>query len=61
MIKCPICGSTAQVKLTNYFNWECRGSCGITEYYKCGCGCTFNRKYQLYDIEIEKEHKNAEG
>lgn len=44
MIKCPNCGSTAQVRLVAYddlsnkdtadFNW-------IYQHYICGCGCKF--------------------
>ena len=45
MVKCPNCGSTAQVKETfsNYstsLNAQCNS-------YKCGCGCFFQtQKYQ---------------
>ena len=44
MVKCPNCGSTAQVKLmfaddldekdTANLNW-------IYQYFHCGCGCDF--------------------
>ena len=54
MVRCPNCGSTAQVKKVDQCNWKARGFEGITENFKCGCGCHFNRKYQLYDIEIEQ-------
>lgn len=38
MIKCPNCGSTAQVKiLFHYKYWD--GSCHTK--YHCGCGCAF--------------------
>lgn len=41
-IKCPNCGSTAQVKETfsNYstsLNAQCNS-------YKCGCGCLFSKR-----------------
>ena len=45
MVKCPNCGSTAQVKETfsNYsksLNAQCNA-------YKCGCGCLFQtREYK---------------
>ena len=39
MIKCPNCGSTAQVKET-FSNWSTslKAQC---KSYKCGCGCLF--------------------
>ena len=58
-VKCPNCGSSAQVKKVDRFNWRARGLVGITEHFQCGCGCRFNRKYQLYDIEIEKIEKRG--
>lgn len=36
MIKCPNCGSTAQVRMT-LVKYD-------REEYKCGCGCHFARK-----------------
>ena len=45
MIKCPNCGSTAQVKLIStemrHDDWE------WLETYKCGCGCTIERRVQV--------------
>jgi hypothetical protein len=38
MIKCPHCGSTAQVELDDYIDDFC-GS--IQVHYDCGCGCHF--------------------
>lgn len=39
MIKCPNCGSTAQVEVIGkYFSKVCQSD--ITEYL-CGCGCIF--------------------
>ena len=58
-IRCPYCGSTAQTKLIKSVKWQDRNLCRITDHYECGCGCSFNRKYQLYDIEIEKLGKNS--
>lgn len=40
MIRCPDCGSTAQVRLTNKRYVESNDKYFI-EYYKCGCGCNF--------------------
>lgn len=41
MIKCPNCGSTAQVEVidTNYYEdgWEIE----VERFYACGCGCNF--------------------
>ena len=42
MIKCPYCGSTAQVKLQSIDHMESsKGICAI-RYYKCGCGKYFD-------------------
>ena len=40
MIKCPNCGSTAQVKVTNY-EWDRVDESEIT-FYECGCGAKFD-------------------
>ena len=52
MIKCPNCGSTAQVKLqkiedneTNCYSIE------VNRTYQCGCGQVF----------VDKEYKNNEN
>lgn len=56
MIKCPHCGSTAQVKIdrpvlsenSKYINTPC----------KCGCGCVFTLEHELSDYDcvyIEKK------
>lgn len=44
MIKCPNCGSTAQVKAVGVV-------CGETiviRKFSCGCGCEFLRYYNLH-------------
>jgi hypothetical protein len=45
MIKCPNCGSTAQVKLIKkefrHDDWE------WDEEYECGCGCTIATRVQI--------------
>lgn len=45
MIKCPNCGSTAQVKETfSNYSTSLEAQCNS---YKCGCGCLFNiRQYK---------------
>ena len=42
MIKCPNCGSTAQVRET-FSNWSTilNASCKA---YECGCGCLFHTR-----------------
>ena len=55
MVKCPNCGSTAQVKykaerLDIYDNT-------IHEMYSCGCGCEFHRVVEVKKIIITKEPK----
>lgn len=58
MIKCPNCGSTAQVKykaerLDIYENT-------IHEMYSCDCGCDFHRVVEVKEIIITKEPKEDE-
>ena len=58
MVKCPNCGSTAQVKVfvgDNLNNiWV--GSMGfVTQHLICGCGCEFIRRYNLIEEVIINE------
>ena len=50
MIKCPNCGSTAQVQYKaerkDIYNNT------IHEMYSCGCGCDFHRVVEVKDIII---------
>ena len=45
MVKCPKCGSTAQVRLicgddlNDEFNAELNY---VSQHWSCGCGCTFH-------------------
>ena len=51
MIKCPNCGSTAQVRMT-LIKYD-------REEYKCGCGCHFYRKAfseKLTKISVENHN-----
>ena len=52
-IKCPNCGSTAQVELV----WADRDSYSPkhTKEYICGCGCRFEVIYEVKEINILKE------
>ena len=45
MIKCPNCGSTAQVReIFSNYSTSIKAQCNS---YKCGCGCLFHtRTYQ---------------
>jgi predicted RNA-binding Zn-ribbon protein involved in translation (DUF1610 family) len=53
MIKCPNCGSTAQVELL----W--RDNYSRTDYheydYKCGCGCEFEVRFEVVSVKIKEE------
>ena len=60
MIKCPWCGSSAQVKPITTHESEVKGHIYITQRYKCGCGCVFDRKFTLYDISIVKVEKSID-
>ena len=54
MIKCPNCGSTAQVRELG----SCDSNKVFTEKFECGCGCRFNKNYHwhgdtIYLVEIK--------
>ena len=60
MIKCPHCGSTAQVEEweTNYYE-DSVDEITVIRRYRCGCGCYFNGtscykmdgNYELIEVE----------
>ena len=50
MIKCPHCGSTAQVK-PNGFASLSRNKEYLTLGCECGCGCNFTVDYNTSDYE----------
>ena len=60
MIKCPWCGSSAQVIPVTTLESEVKGHIYITQRYKCGCGCVFDRKFTLYDVSIVKVEKSVD-
>lgn len=49
MIKCPNCGSTAQVSLA----WENADKYGVKfeREYVCGCGILFSARYEAVEIK----------
>ena len=59
-IKCPNCGSSAQIKLV----WEDRDSYipTKTKEYTCGCGCRFEAIFEVKKINIlaEKNKKRLD-
>ena len=55
MIKCPNCGSTAQIKLPTPPSKECLGM--IITKHKCDCGCVFVRKFKYSGTQIVQEKK----
>lgn len=59
-IKCPWCGSSAQTRLINTHESECKGHIYIVQRYECGCGCVFDHKFTLYDIFIVKVEKSID-
>ena len=48
MVKCPYCGSTAQVKENIPF--VSKEGQYIDAKYKCGCGCYFDTESDLDDL-----------
>ena len=57
MIKCPNCGSSAQVKQvwSNNYNEYTKN---LANEYTCGCGCQFTMLFVLANFVIEKEGKS---
>ena len=49
-IKCPKCGSTAQVELV-YSDTSSYWSERIDD-YECGCGCHFSAIFHLHELKI---------
>lgn len=58
MVKCPNCGSTAQVKITDYDNWETeiKNKWKTVKSYSCGCGCLFRSETYCGETKIIKEN-----
>lgn len=60
MLKCPNCGSSAQLKLINHQTFIYSVKVSLYLDYKCGCGCLFStrevldRKPEEAEITIEK-------
>lgn len=61
MIKCPNCGSTAQVKEIGCYDDNKK----FVEKFLCGCGCQFNKNHYwcgdtiyLVNVEIINSKKN---
>ena len=53
-IKCPNCGSTAQVKhLKSKFEEDGEQICAIRKYH-CGCGTTFHTTEYYYSDDCEE-------
>ena len=52
-LKCPKCGSTAQIELV----WVDRESYSNRHYkeYECGCGCHFEAVFELKEINQLEE------
>ena len=48
MIKCPNCGSTAQIRMGEPA--PSRNKCYITLSCECGCGCHFDLDYDVEDF-----------
>ena len=44
MVKCPKCGSTAQMQLIDSYHYN---TDSIAEEYECGCGAKSVRHYKL--------------
>ena len=59
MIKCPNCGSTAQIKCT----WVDENVYDDNLYreYNCGCGCNFFVTYKIANVEIILKKTEKEG
>lgn len=63
MIKCPNCGSTAQVKILvgDDLNLIWVGSMGyVRQHLICGCGCEFIRQFVFDGEYIVKDEEEDE-
>lgn len=54
-IKCPSCGSTAQVELV--YDDRDGYSTKRTDEYICGCGCHFEVTFEVTEVRIVKEQE----
>lgn len=54
MIKCPNCGSTAQITLIDKYHY---GKGKIAEEYECGCGAIVVQHYALVTSVVYTEDK----
>ena len=62
MIRCPNCGSTAQVHIDNHETYVWKDIVSIYLTYKCGCGCQFVSRLEISRDEerfYKKIEKNA--
>lgn len=57
MIRCPNCGSTAQVEVCDHYN--SRADNPKTDFI-CGCGCHFEVTYQVKSVEILHHYEPEE-
>ena len=57
-IKCPNCGSTAQVELV----WQDTDNYGTAHAYEyeCGCGCTFEVTFKVTEVKVLEMKKKEE-
>ena len=47
MVKCPNCGSTAQVRLVKITTGVCFNKTTQNNFYRCGCGCAFRHSIEF--------------
>ena len=59
VVRCPNCGSTAQVRLARIMRSGKHNE--RIEEYNCGCGCHFKATYTLARIEITKNPQIKRG
>ena len=45
-MKCPNCGSTAQVRLDDHETYVWKDIVAVYLNYKCGCGCRFTTRLE---------------
>lgn len=54
MIRCPNCGSTAQVRVVSAEDTSFPASFFVKE-CECGCGCKFNVVYKVIDTLVKED------
>ena len=59
MVKCPNCGSTAQIWISDHETYVWKNKISVYLIYECGCGCEFATRVET-DRSNEKFYEIIE-